>query len=107
MHAAAASNLCLIHSSSACFLCLLQRFWFVAPEDSIKELFSDPAFVKALLEAKEVKIGSFADSDEFKRLNAAVGGVLSSKEHGIIELGFDFAQPYNFLQHSTGFLFMR
>jgi hypothetical protein len=87
---------------------LLQRFWFVAPENSIKELFSDPAFVKALLEAREVNfVGSFADSEEFKRLKAAVGGVLSSSKDGIIELGFDFAQPYNFLQHSTGFLFMR
>ncbi|WIA36729.1 hypothetical protein OEZ86_008001 [Tetradesmus obliquus] len=85
----------------------VRRFWFVAPEDSIKELFADPAFVKALLEARVVNVGSFADSEEFRRLNKAVGGVLSSSEHGIIELGFDFAQPYNFLQHSTGFMFMR
>jgi len=63
--------------------------------------------VKALLEARVVNVGSFADSEEFRRLNKAVGGVLSSSEHGIIELGFDFAQPYNFLQHSTGFMFMR
>lgn len=86
---------------------VLQRFWFVALQESIKELFADPAFVKALLEAKEVKIGSFADSEEFRRLNQAVGGVLSSSEHAVIELGFDFAQPYNFLQHATGFMFMR
>jgi hypothetical protein len=90
-----------------CRLLLLQRFWFVAPEESIKELFADPAFVKAVLEAKEVNIGSFADSEEFRRLNEAVGGVLSSSAHGVIELGFDFAQPYHFLQHSSGFLFMR
>lgn len=88
-------------------LLLLQRFWFVAPEDSIKELYSDPAFVKAVLEAKVVRVGSFADSEEFRRLNKAVGGVLSDNHHAVIELGFDFAQPYNFLQHATGFMFMR
>lgn len=85
----------------------LQRFWFVLPEDSIKELMSDPEFVAALLAAKVARVGSFWASAEFNRLNKAVGGVLTSTLHGVIELGFDFAQPYNFVQHSTGLMFMR
>ncbi|KAF6249640.1 hypothetical protein COO60DRAFT_1647837 [Scenedesmus sp. NREL 46B-D3] len=73
------------------------RFWFVLPEDSIKELMSDPEFVAALLAAKVARVGSFWASAEFNRLNKAVGGVLTSTLHGVIELGFDFAQPYNFV----------
>ncbi|KAF6257688.1 hypothetical protein COO60DRAFT_1701687 [Scenedesmus sp. NREL 46B-D3] len=85
----------------------VRRFWFVLPEDSIKELMSDPEFVAALLAAKVARVGSFWESSEFNRLNKAVGGVLTSTLHGVIELGFDFAQPYNFVQHSTGLMFMR
>lgn len=68
---------------------------------------SDPAFVKALQSPKVVRVGSFAASPEFKRLNRAVGGVLDSPEHGVLELGFDFAEPYIFAKHSTGLMFMR
>lgn len=71
----------------------LQRFWLIPLDDSIKELRSDPAFVKALQSPKVVRVGSFAASPEFKRLNRAVGGVLDSPEHGVLELGFDFAEP--------------
>ncbi|KAF6250103.1 hypothetical protein COO60DRAFT_1629987 [Scenedesmus sp. NREL 46B-D3] len=85
----------------------VRRFWFVLPEDSIKELMSDPEFVAALLAAKVARVGSFWASSEFNRLNKAVSGVLTSTLHGVIELGFDFAQPYNFVQHSTGLMFMR
>lgn len=68
---------------------------------------SDPAFVQALLEGKVEKVGNFWSSPEFKRLNRAVGGVLSDPHHGVIELGFDFAQPYIFINHSTGLMFLR
>jgi hypothetical protein len=40
-------------------------------------------------------------------LDQAVGGVLTDVKHGVLELGFDFAEPYNFVKHSTGLLFMR
>lgn len=68
---------------------------------------SDPAFVKALQSPKLVQVGSFAASPEYKRLNRAVGGVLDGPEHGVLEIGFDFAEPYNFAKHSTGLMFMR
>lgn len=85
----------------------LQRFWYTPLDDSIRELMGDPAFVKALLASKLARVGNFWDSMEFKRLNKAVGGVLSSAQHGVLEIGFDFAEPYNFAKHSTGLMFMR
>lgn len=97
----------LVAQSHAAGSVVTQRFWFVLPEDSIKELMADPEFVAALTYAKVERVGSFWASTEFKRLNKAVGGVLTSTLHGVIDLGFDFAQPYNFVQHSTGLMFMR
>lgn len=85
----------------------MQRFWFVLPEDSIRELMCDPDFVAALQTLKAKVVGNFWDSLEFARLNDAVGSVLLMAQHGVIELGFDFMEPYNFTKHSTGMLFMR
>lgn len=85
----------------------MQRFWFVLPEDSIRELMCDPEFVEALKTLKAKVVGNFWDSLEFARLNRAVGNVLTMAQHGVIELGFDFMEPYNFVKHSTGMLFMR
>lgn len=67
----------------------------------------DPDFVKALQDPRVVRVGSFWASPEYKRLNKAVGGVLDNQQHGVLEIGFDFAEPYNFAKHSTGLMFMR
>lgn len=85
----------------------VQRFWYIPLEGSIQELMSDPDFVKALQAARLARVGNFWASTEYKRLNRAVGGVLDSPEHGVLEIGFDFAEPYNFTKHSTGLMFMR
>lgn len=85
----------------------LQRFWFILPEESIKELMGDPEFVKALQAGKVACVGNYWGSEEYARLNKAVGGVLCSWQHGVLEIGFDFAEPYNFAKHSTGMMFMR
>jgi hypothetical protein len=85
----------------------MQRFWFVLPEDSIRELMCDPDFVAALHTLKAKVVGNFWDSIEFARLDRAVGGILTMAQHGVIELGFDFMEPYNFTKHSTGMMFMR
>ena len=67
----------------------------------------DPEFVKALQADKVACVGNYWGSEEFARLNRAVGGVLCSWQHGVLEIGFDFAEPYNFAKHSTGMMFMR
>jgi len=85
----------------------LQRFWFVLPEHSIQELMSDPEFAAAVRAIKVPLTGNFWDSVEFMRLDKAVGHILSQCQHGVLELGFDFMEPYNFVKHSTGMLFMR
>lgn len=86
----------------------MQRFWFVLPEDSIRELMCDAEFVAALLAARDFsKVASFWSSPEFSRLNKALGGILKNTQHGVLELGFDFMEPYNFVKHSTGMMFMR
>jgi hypothetical protein len=85
----------------------LQRFWFIPLDDSITELMSDPDFVKALQAPRLVRVGNYWASLEYKRLNRAVGGVLDNPQHGVLEIGFDFAEPYNFAKHSTGLMFMR
>lgn len=68
---------------------------------------ADPEFVAALRAPKVGPVGCFWRSPEFKRLNKAVCGVLGSPDHGVLELGFDFAEPYIFVKHSTGLMFMR
>ena len=79
----------------------------MAPEDSIKELFHDPDFVKALRKKRDTSIGSYWNSLEHQRMTRATGGAVDDPCNGIIEVGFDYAQPYNFTTHSTGLMFMR
>lgn len=86
---------------------VLQRFWFIPLDDSIRELMSDPAFVKALQSPRLIRVGTFWASREYRRLNKVLGGVLDNLQHGVLEIGFDFAEPYNFAKHSTGLMFMR
>ena len=68
---------------------------------------NDPDFVAAIMANKVHVVGTYLSSPEYQRLNQATGGLPSQRGNGVIELGFDFAQPYNFVQHSTGLLFFR
>jgi hypothetical protein len=52
-------------------------------------------------------VGNWFASKEYKRLNRVLGGVLDNPQHGVLEIGFDFAEPYTFAKHSTGLMFMR
>jgi hypothetical protein len=85
----------------------LQRFWYIAPEDSIQELFQDPDFVTALKKKRDTSVGSYWNSLEHQRMQLATGGAIDDQCNGIIEIGFDFAEPYNFKAHGTGLMFMR
>jgi len=38
---------------------------------------------------------------------AATAGAIDDKNNGSIEIGFDYALPYNFTQHGTGLMFLR
>jgi hypothetical protein len=85
----------------------MQRFWFIEPEDSIKELMQDPDFVAAFRKERDDAPGSYWGSPEHARMSQATAGAVDDRRNGIIDLGFDFVQPYHFTQHSTGLLFMR
>lgn len=86
---------------------LPQRFWFVEPEESIKELMHDPEFVAAFRRARDKTIGSYWGSSEHDRMSKATGGAVDDRKNGIIDIGFDYVQPYNFTQHATGLMFFR
>jgi hypothetical protein len=85
----------------------MQRFWFINPEESIKELMHDPDFVAAFRRERNDEPGSYWGSAEHERMTEATGGAVDNRDNGIIDLGFDFVQPYHFTQHSTGLMFMR
>lgn len=85
----------------------MQRFWFIDPETSIKELMQDPDFVVAFRKQRETSVGSYWGSPEHARMAAATAGAIDDKNNGSVEIGFDYAQPYNFTQHGTGLMFLR
>jgi hypothetical protein len=84
-----------------------QRYWYIPPQDSIKELMMDPAFVAAIRTAKTKVVGNYWASPEWERVNKATGGAAAGPGHGVIALGGDFFQPYNSKQHSTGGIWWR
>lgn len=86
---------------------LVQRFWFFDLEESVKELMADPEFVESWRQARVQVPGGYWGSPEHLRMREATGGAVDNPDNGIIELGFDFAQPYNFANHSTGLMFFR
>lgn len=67
----------------------------------------DPDFAAALMADKEKLVGNYWDSPEWDRVNEATGGVVAGPGHGVLALGCDFFQPYVFVQHSTGAIFVR
>jgi hypothetical protein len=85
----------------------MQRFWFFDLEGSIAELMADPEFVAAWRQARVQFPGSYWGSPEHHRMKQATSGAVDSPHNGVIELWFDFAQPYNFANHSTGLMFFR
>jgi hypothetical protein len=94
----------------------VQRFWFFDPRETAKELMRDPEFVRAFYAGRVETVGGWWGSAEHKRLQKATayeeghperGSHASHPDTGCIEIGFDFAQPYNFLQHATGLMFIR
>ncbi len=94
----------------------MQVFWHVPLKETIADLHSDPDFCDA--RAKEgaataaslqggAAAGTWHASEELQRLNRAAGGALQDASNATCEAGFDSAQVYTFLQHSTGFMFFR
>jgi hypothetical protein len=67
----------------------------------------DPEFVVAFRKQRETAVGSYWTSAEYTRMEEATGGAIADENNGSIEIGFDFAEPYNFAQHSTGLMFFR
>jgi hypothetical protein len=84
-----------------------QRYWYIPPQESIKELMMDPAFVAAIRTAKTKVVGNYWASPEWERVNKATGGAAAGPGHGVIALGGGFFQPYNSKQHSTGGIWWR
>jgi hypothetical protein len=56
---------------------------------------------------REKRIGSWRNSPDFMRMNAATGGQLDSPDNSTYEIGFDDASIFNVAQHSTGFITLR
>ena len=67
----------------------------------------DPDFVVAFRKQRETSVGSYWGSPEHARMAAATAGAIDDKNNGSVEIGFDYAQPYNFTQHGTGLMFLR
>jgi hypothetical protein len=67
----------------------------------------DPEFVAAFSRDRDFSVGSYWGSSEHERMKEATGGAVDGKDNGIIDLGFDYGQPYNFTQHATGLMFFR
>ena len=51
--------------------------------------------------------GDFYSSEEAKRIDARLGGALFHPDNSGYEIGMDWAQPYDFKQHSTGVVCIR
>ena len=67
----------------------------------------DPDFVVVFRKQRETSVGSYWGSPEHARMAAATAGAIDDKNNGSVEIGFDYAQPYNFTQHGTGLMFLR
>jgi len=67
----------------------------------------DPEFVIAFRKQRETSIGSYWTSPEHGRMVQATAGAIDDRNNGSIEIGFDYAEPYNFAQHATGLMFLR
>ena len=84
-----------------------QVFYYLGLERTIRLMFSDPEWCELRGSGRDFSAAGFYGSAAAARMNEECGGQLFQPGNSVYELGFDFAQVFNFANHSTGALFVR
>lgn len=69
--------------------------------------FSNPVWCSMRGKGRDEFKHDFYGSQEARRLNASVGGVLFHEDNSVYQVGMDFAEPFNTRSYSTGVVGIR
>ncbi|GLI64632.1 hypothetical protein VaNZ11_007950 [Volvox africanus] len=84
-----------------------KRYWDFGVENIIQAMFSDPLFRQLRGTGRDNEPDDFYGFQMAKDIDAKTNGQLMQHANSAYDLGFDFAQVYQFKTHSVGLLLMR
>ena len=83
-------------------------FYFPIAEVIQQKFFNNPEWCELRGSARDpADCNTYLGSNDARRIDQLTGGKLTDPTSGLLEIGFDFGQVFNFIDHSVGVFAVR